>query len=84
MADGVNEGSAAMRGSLTWIPVTERIPDGREEVLGWQTWVPNEGWGEGVFVCHRGTKLGEWYSEEGQLPNITHWMPLPAPPTDAK
>ena len=64
-----------------WIPVVERLPGGREEVLGWQTWVPNEGWGEGVFVCHRGTKFGEWYSEDGQLPNITHWMPLPAPPT---
>ena len=74
----------ASTGSLAWIPVSERLPGGREEVLGWQTWVPNEGWSEGVFVCHRGTQSGEWYSEEGQLPNITHWMPLPAPPTDAK
>jgi len=67
-----------------WIPVSERLPERSGDVLGWQTWVPNEGWGEGVFVCHRGNKSGEWYSEEGQLPNITHWMPLPAPPTDAK
>jgi|694.fasta_scaffold49056_3 glutathione S-transferase len=63
-----------------WIPVSEEVPEDREEVLGWQTWVENEGWPEGVFVCHRGTKPGEWYGEEGQLPNITHWMPLPPPP----
>ena len=69
-----------------WIPVSERLPEGRQDVLGWQTWVPNEHWSEGVFVCHRWDhdtaylKAGEWFSEEGKLWNITHWMPLPEPP----
>jgi len=72
-----------------WIPVSERLPEGREEVLGWQTWVPDAYWGEGVFVCSRVDrdgeflKAGEWWTEDDRLPNITHWMPLPTPPDDA-
>jgi hypothetical protein len=69
-----------------WIPVGERLPDGREEVLGWQSWVPNQHWCAGVFVCRRidrdtaYLKAGEWLTEEGRLWNVTHWMPLPEPP----
>jgi hypothetical protein len=67
-----------------WIPVTERMPDNGVEVLTWnptgpyQTvacWVGNE-WSSGD--CR--ADAYDRFEEEG----ITHWMPLPAPPTDGK
>jgi hypothetical protein len=60
-----------------WIPVTERLPDDGVVVLAWL-----------------GKRVVFGYSREGQwidtlygwvLKNEpSHWMPLPAPPTDSK
>ncbi len=60
-----------------WIPVTERLPEEGERVLAWDkdfnesevaTYYAHDGWG-----CDASISL-----------NVTHWMPLPAPPTDGK
>jgi hypothetical protein len=72
---------------VSWIPIEQETPDPKDEVLGWQTWVPEAYWSEGVWTCHRWDKdreyckAGDWYSTDGdKLPNITHWMPVPQGP----
>lgn len=68
-----------------WIPVTERLPDEGQEVLVASP-CPNS--------ATPNIDIASW-SEEGQQWPVwreadcghiepTHWMPLPAPPTDAK
>ena len=63
-----------------WIPVTERLPSDRGDVLvvawwheKWQTMV---GWYGGIS--------GRWHiiTIKGDFPcdHVTHWMPLPEPP----
>jgi len=60
-----------------WIPVTERLPDDGVSVIGFAspdyTNLARYDAVEGRFWC----VTGGWF-------NPTHWMPLPAPPTDAK
>ena len=79
------EPSGASGGSLAWIPVTERLPDEGQEVLVASP-CPNS--------ATPNIDIASW-SEEGQQGPVwreadcgriepTHWMPLPAPPTDAK
>ena len=71
-----------------WIPIEQKTPDWKDEVLGWQTWIPDAYWSEGVWTCSRrdkdsdwGAKAGDWLSTDGdKLPNITHWMPFPRGP----
>lgn len=73
-----DEPSGASGGSLAWIPVTERLPGEYEHVLGW-----NRGWCRPAEVW-RNTG-GEWRGGDYEsVGRITHWMPLPAPPTDDK
>ncbi len=59
-----------------WIPVSERLPDDRQIVLAWR--------GKVVFgYCRDGQwidTLYGWAIPDGP----SHWMPLPAPPTDDK
>lgn len=60
-----------------WIPVTERLPPGGVRVLIWC--------GPGTFVdfATLDWKYG-WHYDDYGSPEPTHWMPLPAPPTDGK
>ena len=71
------EPTGASGGSLAWIPVTERLPEEGERVLAWDngfkesemaTYYARDGWGGEVIASL----------------NVTHWMPLPAPPTSSK
>ena len=82
MTDEKNEAepSGASGGSLAWIPVTERLPDEYEHVLGW-----NRGWCRAAEVWR--DSRGEWCCPTSiylSVSRITHWMPLPATPHDAK
>lgn len=54
-----------------WIPVTERLPEEDVAVLTW---------GEQAVVLIDWHRNGKWFVADG----VTHWMPLPQPPTDCR
>lgn len=64
--------------AMKWIPVTERLPEKREDVLLCRKWWneirnPQMGWYNDVS--------GEWFDMSNRvIHNVTHWMPLPEPP----
>jgi len=71
--------SPASVGSVAndWIPVAERLPTDRTVVLAWQ----------GKRVVFGYSRDGQWIDTlyGWVIPNgPSHWMPLPAPPTDGK
>ena len=87
------EPTGASGGSLAWIPVTERLPPVDEKVL-YTCFVSGDG-PEDYFTD---VNAGYWDGKARNLPGnpamkyddsndwepCSHWMPLPAPPTDAK
>jgi hypothetical protein len=69
---------AELEKATAWIPVTERLPE--EDVEVWCAYKSN------VFTAY--FKDGSWWVEindedECEI-NVTHWMPLPQPPEEAK
>lgn len=65
-----------------WIPARDRLPDVLERVLVFCPLLdPNE------IIGATRTASGIWECDDGQIigeEEPTHWMPLPAPPPDAK
>jgi hypothetical protein len=61
----------------SWIPVTERLPDEDQLVLVFDPELADLG-----LATY--TKSDGWLGECVALYEPTHWMPLPAPPTDGK
>ncbi len=64
-----------------WIPVTERFPDKGQRVL------ILGGVDDVCIATYCGAKWGRdhvWVGDDDSAYKPTHWMPLPAPPTDAK
>jgi hypothetical protein len=60
-----------------WIPVDERLPDEGGPVLASN--------GKDVTVCVYRESTKWWRHLDDYFSwRPTHWMPLPAPPTDAK
>jgi hypothetical protein len=60
-----------------WIPVTERCPAKHLMVLVWSQ-------SDGLHLAHLDL-WGQWRdADENFGKKITHWMPLPAPPTARK
>ena len=86
----VSEPSGASGGSLEWVPVTERLPDlGRRKVVRYVTVElhsdPVLTFGDGEQCVATYGDADGWLSVDNVLlDSVTHWMPLPAPPTDAK
>jgi hypothetical protein len=70
-------GSAPMLGSVAngWISVTERLPESGEMVMVWD-------YGEHLMAWLNFTSNGTaYFSAQGRSNfEVTHWMPLPAPP----
>jgi hypothetical protein len=68
----------------SWIPVTERLPEEGQRVLAYER-------PELIVVAemHSGSVSGGlwWSTDNGHTAYSvfpTHWMPLPAPPSDGK
>lgn len=73
MQEEIDELRAALAASASaWISVDERLPDGRGYFLA----VENN---QGIKI-HFFTGQGKFYGNR----EITHWMPLPAPPGEQK
>ncbi|MFP8639604.1 DUF551 domain-containing protein [Klebsiella michiganensis] len=65
--------------SDTWIPVSERMPEDRTQVILWDAEI-----GE-VTSGHYSHKTHTFYHCGDAIQNeITHWMPLPAAPQEVK
>ena len=73
-----------------WISVTERLPDPRIVVAVFvqgdspadrSVTVAYHSRGQWRATYAGGEPLAEWCNVDGA---VTHWMPLPEPPTDAK
>lgn len=62
-----------------WIPVTERLPEECVNVLA----LAIEDWQTGADAWQDVSSMfnGRWLIGSA---TVTHWMPLPAPPTDSK
>ncbi len=62
-----------------WIPIDESLPDVDALVIACVN-------GRHVVTLRRHKQEGFWQHEDGDIDqiNVTHWMGLPAPPTDAK
>lgn len=70
------EPSGASGGSLAWIPVTERLPANDLMLLVWSN-------SNGLQLAYLDS-FRQWRdADHNPGKKITHWMPLPAPPTDA-
>jgi len=74
-------GSVANRQAILdgWIPVAERLPESGEMVMVWD-------YGEHLMAWLNFTSNGTaYFSAQGRSNfEVTHWMPLPAPPETSK
>lgn len=74
------EAPAADVAPVVWIPVTERLPEDRSDVLVVAYW--HERWG--VYMGWCAPERAEWSVHIGIGDRndvaVTHWMPLPEPP----
>ncbi|HBQ3895921.1 TPA: DUF551 domain-containing protein [Klebsiella pneumoniae] len=57
-----------------WIPVSERVPESNGVYFGW----------DGKRVLEVNCFFGGFSANQFIHGEITHWMPLPAPPTEGK
>ena len=63
-----------------WIPVSERLPEAGQTVMLWNYVDHRLGW-----LKYTANGVAYFFSTQDEC-NIepTHWMPLPAPPSDGK
>ena len=67
-----------------WIPVEERLPEDRSDVLVVAYW--HERWGASMGWCAPETAAWSVHVGIGDRSDIavTHWMPLPEPPEEER
>lgn len=75
-----------------WISVKERLPDDDAEVLVWDGYrVTHRGFARRGIPCDRvppnsfvdSQDIPNFGEEAYAVQGVTHWMPLPPPPTEA-
>lgn len=80
LAADIREMPAADVAPVVWIPVTERLPEDRSDVLVVAYW--HERWG--IYMGWCAPERAEWSVHIGIGDRndvaVTHWMPLPEPP----
>jgi len=69
-----------------WISVEDYLPEIGKCVIAFDPELWTES-GSGVYLS-AGNNAGEWWGDcwriEGGEANVTHWMPFPKPPEEAK
>ncbi len=87
----IHEAPTADVAEVKWIPVTERLPKGRREYLCICVFGESKRQYYDVLMFHpeqnaeNGYVTGPHFSNEGMGGmRVTHWMPLPKPPSGAK
>lgn len=64
---------------MTWIPVSERLPEVGVCVL---TFESDGGiWVSELVRDEKGERWTDPATGQPEIPNVTHWQPLPEPPT---
>lgn len=77
--EGGNWFSVAQEMIMEWIKCGDRLPDNTEFVLCIEKRSGYGTYGQ-PFVCwHDGDG---WVGKTNYRPTVTHWMPLPEPPTE--
>jgi len=57
-----------------WISIDDRLPKVGEDVIVFS---------DDKYQIDIGFLIDKkWYSDRGLLPTVTHWMPLPNPPSE--
>jgi hypothetical protein len=83
-----DEQSIPSRGSVAnldgWIPVTERLPEEMASVLVWMPDLPHAEHGMDIGSYMNSEWGVSWMVSDGRSAFPTHWMPLPAPPSEGK
>ena len=78
---------------MDWIPVTERLPELLTEVLGWHPDDRVRAWFRISGTVQGGPRQGAYWEmwspqdrecDDCKVKAPSHWMPLPAPPSDGK
>jgi hypothetical protein len=77
LAKSVNEASDILR--RRWIPVTERLPEDRVEVL-----VSSGMFAPFIEVAFYDGLFYSAWDGETEIAAVTHWMPLPQPPEEGE
>jgi hypothetical protein len=67
---------------MEWISVEDRLPDNGDSIIGYSSLDERVEGGEYSYCLFQKYHC-LYFSREGYMV-ITHWMPLPEPPEDAK
>lgn len=73
--DEIQKLRTALNASNEWIPVSDRLPDDAKEVL---IYYRHDDGSHNIDTDQYGELGWSFYRDE----NVTHWMPLPAPPKE--
>lgn len=68
---------------MEWIKCSERMPEIGESVIGWNGWaIRNCSYRINTYAKTEKGRQPRFEVSEGIWHRVTHWMPLPEPPTE--
>ena len=76
VANGVTVGDKVSPTEPKWIPVTERLPEDNIPSTAYLCW-----WRGHTHIC-KYWRTRKCFEFNGRVVNVTHWMPMPEPPSD--
>ena len=79
MAPFINEDGSWKRDDKEWISLDEKWPEQGIDVLVFAEGKISQAWWDRMS-----SHFGDWYDVKNAsvIEGVTHWMPLPSPPTD--
>lgn len=73
LSEALGMAIAALREQPRWIPVEERLPDKRMDVLIFT-------WDCDTYIADYIPSVKQWWVENDLRSDVSHWMPLTEPP----